>query len=398
MVRLVRRHPDHFARVDKIGHITVGSVGNHSPHPSKGPVMVRSTGGARHSSGEKRLAISADGGDKGAVDEHLEQSPSLSRRRSVAPGRWPAQAVGQEVAMVRDRSDAEASTPDGSPLPINERAITVPRDILRASDVVGEGDNPGKGTSRFPRRDSNLDSKQAMQLEVPKPVVGDLVPHETGSGRRGRPPFGGEGARAGEPVVEGADRLEAQLASIVVSAEGRNRRFPGLRPLSSTDSGGEVTSALVGPAGPDVASASAAPIALDERADGAGARDKNGPVSTRGVGADIGMGRNQPRQKLVSLSPSMASDSMLDFFGNHDRGVDLEVDKPALVSDEHGSTAVRPTDPAEGGDERGGGASGNGPPRSLGVGKLVLRLREGALEVLKGEPLIPDSESPVPND
>ena len=32
------------------------------------------------------------------------------------------------------------------------------------------------------------------------------------------------------------------------------------------------------------------------------------------------------------------------------------------------------------------------------MGKLVLRLREGGLEVIKREPLVPHSESPVPND
>ena len=71
-------------------------------------------------------------------------------------------------------------------------------------------------------------------------------------------------------MIEGANRIKAQLASVVVSAEGRNRRFPGLRPLSSTDSGGEITSALVVPAASDLARKLTATIAFDERADGAG--------------------------------------------------------------------------------------------------------------------------------
>ena len=162
------------------------------------------------------------------MDENFEQSPSLSRSSRVAPRGWPAKAVRKEVALGGNSSDAKASASKSIPLPINEGAVAVPRDILRASDVVGEGDNPGKGASRLPRRDGNPDSKQAMKLEVPEPTIRNLIPHETGGGRRGGPPFRGAGAVAGKSVVKGADRVKAQLAPIVVSPEGRNRGFPGL--------------------------------------------------------------------------------------------------------------------------------------------------------------------------
>ena len=85
-------------------------------------------------------------------------------------------------------------------------------------------------------------------------------------------------------------------------------------------------------------------------------------MSAIGAGADVGVGRNQSRQKFVSFSPSVSSDSMLDFVGNHDRGVNLEINESAFVSDEHGRTAIRPANPAESGEERSGGASGESPP------------------------------------
>ena len=141
-------------------------------------------------------------------------------------------------------------------------------------------------------------------------------------------------------MVKGANSVKAQLASIVISSEGRNRGFPGLRPLPAADSRREIAPALVGPAGPDIASDSAATFALDERADGAGAGNKNGPASASGVGADIGLGRDKTRQKLISLSPSASPDGMFDLIGNHHRGVNLEVDESAFVSNEDGSTAI----------------------------------------------------------
>ena len=109
--------------------------------------------------------------------------------------------------MIGNSSDAKASASNSIPLPINEGAVAVPRDILRASDVVGEGNNPGKGSISLPRGDGHLDSKQAMKLEVPEPTIRNLIPHETGGGRRGGPPFGGAGAAAGKSVVKGADSV-----------------------------------------------------------------------------------------------------------------------------------------------------------------------------------------------
>ena len=102
--------------------------------------------------------------------------------------------------------DAEARASDVRPLPVNEGAIAIPRDVLRASRVLGEGDDPGEGAIRLPGGDGNLHREQAMQLEVPESTVGDLVPHKASNGRRGRPPFSREGAGAAEPVLESAHR------------------------------------------------------------------------------------------------------------------------------------------------------------------------------------------------
>ena len=113
-----------------------------------------------------------------------------------------------------------------------------------------------------------------------------------------------------------------------------------MRPLSPADGRSKVASALVGPSIPDVASNFPAAISFDERADGTGARDQDGPMVARSASPNVGVGGNQPREKLVGFGPSAASDSMLDFIGNNDRGVHLEVNEPVFVSDEHGSAAI----------------------------------------------------------
>ena len=133
--------------------------------------MVRGAGGTSDGSGEEGLAIGAEGRGERAVNKNFEQRPSFGRSSRVAPGGWPAKAVSKEVALGGNSSDAKASASDSIPLPINEGAVAVPRDILRASDVVGEGDNPGESTSRLPRRDGNPDGEQAMKLEVSESTI-----------------------------------------------------------------------------------------------------------------------------------------------------------------------------------------------------------------------------------
>ena len=166
--------------------------------------------------------------------------------------------------MVGHSGNAETRAPNGRPLTIDERPVTIPGDVLRASDVVREGDKPSEGALRLPRRDGNLDRKQAMELEVSEPLVRNLVSDQTGSGRGGRPAPLGEGGGATEPVIKSADGTKTKLASIVVSGEGRNSSFPRLRPLTPTDGGSQVTPAHVSPAGPDFASNLAAPIPFNE--------------------------------------------------------------------------------------------------------------------------------------
>ena len=196
MVRLVGGHPDEVARAHEHINLAIGSVGNHAPDPSQRSIVVSGAGGASGGRGEEGLAVGADGGDEGAVDENLKKRPGFSRRSSVAPRRWPAEAIGKQVTLGGDSSDAKARAPDGSPFTIDEGAIAVPRDVLLASGVLGEGDNPGERASRLPERDGDPDSEQPMELEVPEPAVRNLVPHETRSGRRGGPAIGGAGAAA----------------------------------------------------------------------------------------------------------------------------------------------------------------------------------------------------------
>ena len=57
-----------------------------------------------------------------------------------------------------------------------------------------------------------------------------------------------------------------------------------------------------------------------------------------------------------------------------------------------------PSNPAHGGDEGGGGANSDGPPRALGVRELVSGMIEGLLHVRHSEPFVPDRESPVTHD
>ena len=114
----MRGHPDNFARADKVRNVTVRGMGNSVPHTREGPVVVRGAGGASIGGGEEGLAVSADGGDEGALGENFEQGPGLRRRRSITPGGRPAKAVGEEVTVVGHGRDAEASASNGSPLPM----------------------------------------------------------------------------------------------------------------------------------------------------------------------------------------------------------------------------------------------------------------------------------------
>ena len=75
-----------------------------------------------------------------------------------------------------------------------------------------------------------------MEPEVPLPLLGERSESEAGGGRWGRPPIRRPRGLATESMLEGADRVKAQLASVVVNAEAGHRGFPGLRPLPATGS------------------------------------------------------------------------------------------------------------------------------------------------------------------
>ena len=207
-----------------------------------------------------------------------------------------------------------------------------------------------------------------------------------------------EGGRATEPVLECANSAKAKLAPVVIDVEGRDVGLPSLGPLSSTDRGGEIPSALVVPTGSDLTRNLSATIALDERADGASAGHQDTSVLGEAQVPHVRPRRHQPRQEFVGLEPPVTPDSMLDLSGDHDRRVDEKVDGSALVSDQEGRAAERPANPAESGDKRSGRARRNGPPGGLGMRELVLGKGKRGLEQLEGEPLIPDSKGPVPND
>ena len=106
------------------------------------------------------------------------------------------------------------------------------------------------------------------------------------------------------------------------------------------DSRRKIAPALVGPAGPDIASGSAAAFPLDQRADGAGAGDKDGPMGASSVSDNVGLGGDKTREELVGLGPSVSSDGVLDLLGHDHRGVNLQVDESAFVGNEDGRTAI----------------------------------------------------------
>ena len=98
--------------------------------------MVGGAGVASKRSGEEGLAISAYGGHERAMSQHREHGPRFGRG-SVAPRGWPAEPIGNKAAVGGHSGKAESGAPDGTPSPIDERPIAVPRDAAAACEVVG---------------------------------------------------------------------------------------------------------------------------------------------------------------------------------------------------------------------------------------------------------------------
>ena len=235
-LRLVRGHPHELSSVDDAGEVVPDNVRHHRPDPGKRSVVVGGTGVASKRSGEEGLAISAYGGHERAVSQHREHGPRFGRGSSVAPRGWPAEPIGNKVAVGRDSGKAEAGAPDGTPSPVDERPIAVPRDAAAACEVVRQGDDPTERPINLEGRDRNLEHQQAMKLEVSLPLLGNRRDRKAGGRRRGRPPPFRHSGHTVEPMLEGADRIEAELAPVVINAEVAHRSFPGLRPLSTTSS------------------------------------------------------------------------------------------------------------------------------------------------------------------
>ena len=187
--------------------------------------MVGGAGSASQGGREQRLAIRADGRHEGALLKHAEQSPSFSGGRRVAPGRWPAQAIREQVAAVTNGRHPKSRAPDGAPPAIDEGAVAVPGNAVTACVVFREGNNPTEGTVWLKRRRSHLYRQQPMQLEVAESLGRERRESEVGS-RWGRRPSLRRSSRAAvEPVLESANSREAQLASGVIDPKSGNEAF-----------------------------------------------------------------------------------------------------------------------------------------------------------------------------
>ena len=101
--------------------------------------MVGGAGRASHGGREQRLAVRADGRHEGALRKHIEHSPSFSGGRRVAPGRWPAQAIREEVAAATDGRHPKTRAPDGAPPAIDEGTVAVPGNAVTARVMSKEG-------------------------------------------------------------------------------------------------------------------------------------------------------------------------------------------------------------------------------------------------------------------
>ena len=184
--------------------------------------MVGGAGSASQGGREQRLAIRADGRHEGALRKHIEHSPSFSGGRRVAPGRWPAQAIRDQVAAVTDGRNPKSRAPDGAPPAVDEGAVAIPGNAVTASVVLREGDNPTEGTVRLKRRRSHLDRQQSMQLEVAESLGRERRESEIGSRRGRRPSFRRSSHVSVEPVLESANSGEAQLAPGVIDPKSGN--------------------------------------------------------------------------------------------------------------------------------------------------------------------------------
>ena len=102
------RHPRQLAATDDGGEVIANDVRNLGRHSGKWPVVVSGAGVACEGGGKQGVAIGASGKHEGALGKLSEHGPSFGRSSAVAPGGWPAEAVGQEVARTADGSNPEA--------------------------------------------------------------------------------------------------------------------------------------------------------------------------------------------------------------------------------------------------------------------------------------------------
>ena len=119
-VRLVRRNPYQFARIDNATKVPIGGMRDGAPDSGEGPGVVRGFSGASGRRGDQRLTVSTNVWQEGATGDDKLEGPGFGGRSSVAPGGGPAQAIGDQVALVTGDNNAKSSTPYGSPLAVKQ--------------------------------------------------------------------------------------------------------------------------------------------------------------------------------------------------------------------------------------------------------------------------------------
>ena len=74
--------------------------------------------------------------------------------------------------MRADNSYAEARTPNGLPLAVQQRSITIPSGVVSSGIILGRGDEPLKSAILREGRNLDFDSKEPVQRQVSPPLLG----------------------------------------------------------------------------------------------------------------------------------------------------------------------------------------------------------------------------------
>ena len=168
------------------------------------------------------------------------------------------------------------------------------------------------------------DSQQRAVSEDGLSSIRHLPKHQASFGRKRWPSFRGGSGRADVSVRKGASGLQTQLASLILNAPSLDRRFPSLRPLPTTYSRGEITSALGLPELPDGTSRSRTLKAFDKPARGSKARNKL-VILLWVIPTDVRQVGDEAWQQSTRMRPPGSAHSLSDFIGNDRGGVEQDV-------------------------------------------------------------------------